>query len=599
MTTHYSRIIHFLQELKRRKVVNVITVYAASAFVILELVDILAPSLRLPDWTLNLVLLLLCVGFVIALILSWVYDVNPEGGIVKTKPADKVKAEDIPKSSNGWRIASYISFVVIVGLIILNVVPGNKQANVLTDLEKSIAVLPFENMSEDDEYAHIGDAFTDEIIMELQKIRSFDRVLSRSSTMQYSENRPTMPEMAEKLHVNYLIEGSIQRYENDVYVRVQVIQADPEDHVWGHEYEGKWEDIISIQDRIAYSVASELQLVLTQEEKLNIDKIPTENIEAYNEYLLGKYFYNQHTKGGFEEGLKHFKRAIQLDPAFALAYVYMADTYQFMVRYNWIVPDSVYDDAKEAIKKSIELDNTSGEAYAALGMFQIVFDWDLQSPEEQFQKAIRLNPNSAEIHTLYAQYLRWMARYDEGIEICKRAVELDPITPITTLWLGSMYFHAGLYDTAIHQQEKVLAMDPTAIYAYAHLAYNYTLKSSYSRAVYYADKTLSFESARIDPMLSSSMGWVYARAGKIEKAKEIMAYWEELSKSQLVHPISIAMLHAALGEREKAFEWMYRAYEEKSGTMIYLKCGADNWFSDVSSDPRYTELLKKIGFEVN
>jgi TolB-like protein/Flp pilus assembly protein TadD len=600
MSTHYHRLIEFIKELKRRKVLRVITVYAATSFVILELADILAPSLRLPDWTVNLVLLLLCVGFVVAVILSWIYDIHPEGGIVKTKPVDtaKVKTEDIPKPSNGWRIASYISFVVIVGLIVLNIVPRIKSEEVHGDQEMSIAVLPFENMSDND-YAHISSAFTDEIIMELQKIKAFERVLSRSSTMQYRENRPTIPEIAAKLNVNYLIEGAIQRHENDVYVRIQVLQANPEDHVWGHEYQGIWDDIISIQDEIAYSVASELQLVLTPGEKQNIDKLPTENMEAYNEYLLGKYFYNQHDKDSFEEGLKHFERAIQLDPEFALAYVYKAHTFQFMARYNWIKTESVYDEANEAVRKSIELDNTSGEAYAALGVFQIVFDWDFESPDEQFRKAIRLNPNSAEIQTLYAQYLRWMGRYSEGIEICKRALELDPITPVTSMWLGSMYFHAGMYDEAIAQQEKVLAMDSTFHMAYAHLAYNYTLKASYSEALYYVDKTLSFENARIDPMTSISMGWVYAKAGESEKAKEILTYWEGLSGSTPVHLVGLAMIYAALDEHEKAFDWLYKAYEERSATMIYLKSGSDNWFSDVSSDPRYTDLLEKIGFKVN
>ena len=586
----------FWQELKRRNVVRVITVYAGAAFVIIELINNITEPLRLPEWTPTLVIVLLAIGFPVVIIFSWIYDVHPEGGMVKTKPAYKVPDEEIPKSSNVWKIASYISFAMIVGLIILNVVPWHKQEDLLIDLEKSIAVLPFENMSENDEYAHIGDAFTDEIILELQKIKAFDRILSRSSTMQYGSNRPTIPEIAIKLNVNYLIEGSIQRHENDVYVRVQVIQADPEDHVWGREYEGKWEDIISIQDKIAYSVANELQLVLTREEKLNIDRLPTESMEAYNEYLLGKYFYNQHDKESFEEGLRRFKRAIQLDPSFALAFVYMAHTYQFMVRYNWGTPESVYEDAKEAIRKSIELDNTSGEAYAALGIFQAVFDWDFQSPDAQFRKAISLNPNSAEIHTLYAQYLRWMEQYDKGIEICKRAVELDPITPITRFWLGSMYFHAGRYDEAIDQQEKVLSMDSTFHMAYAHLAYNYTMKASYSKAIYYADKTLSFESARIDPMASSSLGWVYARAGETGKAKEILAHWEELSETQPVHLVGIAIIHAALGDFEEAFHWLNKAYEQRSGTMIYLKCGSGNWFSDVSSDPRYTELLKKIGF---
>ena len=178
-------------------------------------------------------------------------------------------------------------------------------------------------------------------------------------------------------------------------------------------------------------------------------------------------------------------------------------------------------------------------------------------------------------------------------------MSLDPLTPVTNFWLGSMYFHAGRYDEAIAQQKKVLAMDSTFHMAYAHLAYNHTLKESYSEALFYVDKTLSFESARIDPLTSISMGWVYAKAGELEKTKEILSYWEGISDSKSVHLVGLAMIHAALDEHEEAFEWLYKAYEEKSATMIYLKSGSDNWFSDVSSDPRYTDLLEKIGFSIN
>ena len=220
-----NKLSQFWQELKRRKVVRVITVYAAAAFVILELVSIIVDPLKLPEWALPFIIVLLCIGFIIAIILSWIYDVRPEGGIVKTEPAPRTKAEDQPVSSKSWKIASYISFIVIIALVLFHIFNSKSRSREMPRLERSIAVLPFDNLSLDDEYDHIGDAFTDEIILELQKVNEFERVLSRSSTLQYKEDRPTIPEMAEKLGVNYIIEGSIQRYKEEVSIHVQVIRA--------------------------------------------------------------------------------------------------------------------------------------------------------------------------------------------------------------------------------------------------------------------------------------------------------------------------------------------------------------------------------------
>jgi TolB-like protein len=263
----------FWQELKRRKVIRVITVYAASAFVILELVSIIEDPLQLPDWTLAFVIVLLCIGFIITVIFSWIYDITPEG-IEKTKPAIEVK-ENIPEKPsvfNVWKVATIVSVVVMIGLVIFNVVSNKARSRDIQKLEKSIAVLPFDNLSTDEEHSHIGDAITDEIIMELQKINEFDRVLSRSSTMQYKDNRPTIPEIAEKLGINFIIEGSIQRHNEEVSIRVQVIRSEPEDHIWGDEYNGKWEDIFSIQNDIAINVTKELQIVLSPIEIEQIEK---------------------------------------------------------------------------------------------------------------------------------------------------------------------------------------------------------------------------------------------------------------------------------------------------------------------------------------
>ena len=408
-----GNLFQFWQELKRRKVVRVITVYAGASFVILELISIIADPLKLPEWTLALIIVLLCVGFIIAVILSWIYDITPEG-IEKTKSARESmeKAAEKPSQMVAWKIATYISIVVIIGLIGFNIYNGRKQFRDIANLEKSIAVLPFDNMSSGEENSHLGDAISDEIILELHNIREF-RVLSRSSTMQYKENRPTIPEIAEKLGVNYLIEGGIQRYENDVSIRVQVIRAINEDHVWGEEYDGKWEDIQSIQDEIALKVAKELKTALSPKEIEKIETNPTENPEAYNLYLRGRYFWENRTLESLFKAIDFFSQAVNLDSNYALAYIGIADSYSMLA---WYDRNPTYiSKAKQPAMKALELNNSLAEAHASMGFINYS-EWNFDLAEKYYLKALELDPDYASAHHWYAILLYSKGQTDQAVD---------------------------------------------------------------------------------------------------------------------------------------------------------------------------------------
>jgi TolB-like protein/Tfp pilus assembly protein PilF len=584
------------QELKRRKVTRTITVYAAAAFIILELVDIVAPNLGLPEWTFNLVLILLLIGFVITVILSWIYDIHPEGGIVKTEPSHKIKLKEVTKSSNGWKIASYISFIVIIGLIAVNIFGKREREDVDDSLEKSIAVLPFDNMSADEEHAHLGLAIADEIIMELQKIKAFDRVISRSSTMQYKNRRPTVPEMAEKLGVNYIIEGGIQRQEEQVSVRIQVIRAKNEDHVWGEEYNRAWKDINIIQDDIAKKVAEELRIVLTPGEIEIIEKLPTNNLEAYQQYLLGKSHQWGVTQEEVEKGIHHFDRAIELDPNFALAHLSLAISYQYMARYAWIHPKEIYQKAMESIRKAIDLDNSLGEAHAIHGLLMAILEWDFRGPEAEFQKAIRLSPNSSEVYTAYATYLRFTGRYEENIKIAKKIIELNPRSNA----LGSAYFWAGKYDESIEEHKRIMGTDGSSYVSNMYLAYAYAMKGARSEAIRYALYVESLmEDVSENPSVAADIGWVYGKAGQRDKAEKMLEMILKAYENGKADPAYLSQIYAGLGDTNLAMEYIQKAYDIRSGYLIYIYCMSNTFFVNMSSDPRFTQILEKIGFEVN
>ena len=279
-----------------------ITVYAAVAFVILQLVDMISQPLHFPEWTQGFIIVLLCIGFVIAVLLSWIYDITSTG-VEKTKPVGSVKQNDsaVQLTSGGWKIATYVSGIIIIALVAFNFISRKNLNADISKLEKSIAVLPFINDSPSDSNQYFINGIMEEVLNNLMKIKDL-RVLSRTSTAQYQgADRPTIPEIAKKLNVNYIIEGSGQKYGNTFILSIQLIAANKEKHLWGESYEEEIKEVrdyVRIRNRIARAIASELKAIITPEEKKLIDKVPTNNLEAYNLYLKGTYFYQKMTQDG-------------------------------------------------------------------------------------------------------------------------------------------------------------------------------------------------------------------------------------------------------------------------------------------------------------
>ena len=578
---------NFWQELKRRKVIRRNMVYAASGFVILELVSIIAEPFGLPDWTLKLVFVLLCIGFVISIILSWFYDFTPDG-IEKMKSANEFKEAPPEKQSKliAWKIVTYISVVIIVGFIIFNFAIGPKRAEYLTDLEKSFAVLPFENMSVDEEYSYMGDAITDEIILELQKIKGFDRILSRTSTMQYKDNRPTIPEIAEKLGVNFIIDGSIQRHKEDVSIRVQVYRAEHEDHIWGDEYDGKWEDIFSIQDEMALKVANELKTVLSSEEMEQIGKQPTENLEAYDLYLKGRYFWNR--GANYNKSIECYKRALEIDPDYALAYAGMAATFNSYGFGGQVPRKDVIPQAKKAAMKALEIDNTIGEAHAELAHARHFYDWDWAGAEMEFKRALEVNPNYARGHEWFGWLLTDVGRFDEALQEFKRGLELDPFNPQIWVGIGRQYYFARDYDKAIEEYRKVLELFPNSRYARSELALALSHKGLHNRAIEEYPKITFY------PPWDWYLGYINGAAGKKEEALEILNKYLELSNKKFVSPAGIAFIYIGLGKKDKAFEWLEKAYEQRGKWLSLIK--VEPMYDSLRSDPRFQDLVERMNF---
>jgi TolB-like protein/Tfp pilus assembly protein PilF len=513
MSDNSNNPINFWQELKRRKVLRVITVYAAVAFVILQLVEILAPSLRLPDWTMNFILVILIVGFIIAIILSWIYDIHPEGGIVKTEPAHKAKEEDVPKSSSIWKIASYISFVVIIGLIIINIIPrsGNREI-----LDKSIAVLPFRNESSDQENTYFINGIMESVLDNLSKIEDL-RVISRNSVEQYRNNPEPTPVVAEEMNVSYIIEGSGQKIGNRLLLTIQLVVGKDDYHIWSKQYDRniqQIEDLIDIQQEIAQSIASEIEAIITSEEKQLIVKIPTTSQTAYDFYQRGleemnKYWRNQKNREAAERAEDLMRYALEYDSTFAKAYTNLANIY--MQKYFWEYQqnEDYLDSVLVLTDKALSYDDQLSEAYRIRGNYYQRNNKKEQAINE-YDSAIKFNPNN------YAAYVGKGEAYASediigSLENYHKAALL--VHGSGSNWvlnsLGETYLDLGFKDKHQYYLKEVLKLNDDSISYYRGLIESELLDGNYPKAIEYGLKAYAIDSTNADILIFLGISFLY------------------------------------------------------------------------------------------
>ena len=589
MSHNLNKISKFWQELKRRKVVRVITVYAAAAFVILELVDIVAPSLRLPEWTMNFIIVLLCVGFIIAVILSWIFDVTPEG-IEKTKPSKEVRKDEKSVTPNSWKIATYVSVFIIIGLVGYHILSDSKSSRDIRKLEKTIAVLPFENWHSDEEFPHLGDAIANEINTQLAKINQFHVFSFTSSSKFKGPDKPSIPQIGRELGANFIIEGSVERQDQDVSIHVQVIQAHSDNHLWANEFKGKWKDLFTIRAEIAINIAEKLKTVLSPEELKQIEKKHTDNLEAYNLYLKGRWFWNKWTDTDIKKGMDYFKQALEMDPGFALAYAGFAEAYNTLSFYGQLHPEDTYPKAKDLALKALEIDNSLAEAHNALAFVKVYYDWDWEGGEQEFKEAIALDPDYITAHHLYAYFLVLQARFDEALKEINKALSLDPFNLIINRTLGDFYYHMREYNKAEQQLKKTLEMNSAFNLTHAYLGLVYLQQSLCKKALEELQEEINLDHGPND--ILAWQGYVYSVCGYKDEGYQILNDLLESSENRYIPPSYFTWIYFALGEYEQGFEWLNKAYIERDPWLTEIKIS--HFYDGIRSEPRYIELLEKM-----
>ena len=524
---------------------------------------------------------------------------NETAGELANRTGKKVKR--LTSSVSGLkRHQKAVALTVAMLIIVLGASAYFQFARSDTTID-SLAALPFVNVDADPNTEYLSDGITESLINSLSQLQNL-KVISFSSVSRYRGQQIDPQAVARELGVRALLVGKVTQRGDDLIVSAELVDTRDNSHIWGEQYNRKLSGLLALQKEISREISDKLRLRSSGEQKERLTKHYTENTEAYQLYLKGRYHWNKWTPEGWQKSIEYFQQAIDKDPSYALAYVGVSNAYYALGFFDVMLPREAWPKAEDAAAKALEIDDTLGEAHAALGSVKYLYDWDWAAAERELKRAIELNPNDEVAHTLYAYYLHSVGRGDEGLAEMKRAYELDPLSIRINFGLGDMlaFAHAHRqYDQAIEQFRKLIELEPaqwTLGAAYWHLAAVYEKKGMYPEAIaeYQKGMNLSGES-----YLAAALEQAYKRSG-FSEAKRVVTKMRlekmiEASKRERLPPLPFAFIYADLGEKEQAFEWLEKAYQEHSSTLVHLGDGMVCTCDALRSDPRFADLLRRIG----
>lgn len=456
----------------------------------------------------------------------------------------------------------------------------------------SLAVLPLINCANDAETEYLADGITECIINSLSKLPKL-RVVPRSTVFRYKNLSRDLQQIGHELGVRAVFAGRIMQIGDSLIINAELVDIANEAQIWGENYRRKTTDIFSLLDEIAEDISEKLKLKLTGEEKKCLSKRYTENAEAYQLYLKGRYFVTtKRTEEWIKKGIEYFQKAIDLDPNYALAYSGIAEAYGLLASSTggWR-PCDAYPKAEAAALKALELDDALAEAHCSLGFCHLLYDWDLPAAKREFLQAIKLNPNFSNSHDGYGFYLKAVGQHAEAIEKCQQAQKLDPLSPFSHISIGYAYYFARDYNKAIDECCKALEMDRNSTFAYRNLGLAYLQQGKHEKAIEALTNAVKFSCGGL--AFESYLGFAYAVAGKHREAMEVLDSLKVIDKERYVPAYNFAIIYAGLGDFDKSFEWFEQALKERSGFLPFLQ--VEPVADCLRGDSRFDELLKKIG----
>jgi eukaryotic-like serine/threonine-protein kinase len=470
-------------------------------------------------------------------------------------------------------------------------------ADALTQLDTasppvgSVAVLPFLNLSADPENEYFADGITEDVIAHLSKIRAL-KVISRTSVMPFKNRAQSLRDVAARLGVATVLEGSVRHAGDRVRIVAQLIDADSDRHLWAETYDRQLTDIFAIQTDVAEQIAAALRAELSHEERVRIHLEPTNDLGAYQLYLQGRAWYRRYTEEGIGKGIEYFQRAIAVDPDYAMAYTAVAMAYGELISTGQggrgVRPAEAYERAKQAAEKALTLDERLGEAHGVLALLKFIWDYDWAGAEREFKLALEMSPGGADIYDHYGWLCGALGRYDESYALVKRAQELDPLTHRADV--ASALLRAGRYREALEQALSSVEFDPQYARARATLAWAYVKNGKVDEGIAELERSVAF--APEDTMLLGQLGEAYAIAGRSAEARDVQQRLEQLSRQRYVSPYHLAYVPAGLGDAETAIDWLEKASQERAGGIYGIK--GSFLFADLRGHPRFQALLKRM-----
>jgi TolB-like protein/DNA-binding winged helix-turn-helix (wHTH) protein/Flp pilus assembly protein TadD len=464
------------------------------------------------------------------------------------------------------------------------------------DTIASLAVLPLENLSRDPEQEYFSDGMTEELISALSRIDSL-RVISRTTVMQYKGGRKSLPQIGRELNVDGVIEGSVLRSGNRVRITAELIDARTDRHLWGQTYERDLGDILVLQGEVAQTIAERIHARLTPQQQSRVRANSIVNPEAYEAYLRGRFYeMSTGTRTALKQAQGYYENAVRKDPTFALAYVGLADCYLDLGAYRLVPPQEAYRRGSEAIHKALQLDETLGEAHSSLGYLDWRFEWNWQQAEKDLRYAIELNPNSMESHETLVWYLAWSGRRAEALAEVEKMRRLDPAYPFTPVQESGVYYHLRDYKSLVEAGEKSVAAYPNGWSSHYFLAIGYEGSGRPAQSIPEYQRAVELSEADSDTM--AGLAHAYIVTGRRPEAEKILRELQTRSKTDYISPYMIGVIYAGLGKKDKAFEFLEKAYKEKSPDVAYF-LKADLRIDSLRLDPRFIDLLRRMNFPSN
>jgi TolB-like protein/Flp pilus assembly protein TadD len=582
---------NFFSELKRRNVYKVAVAYAVISWLLVQAASILLPTFEAPPWVMKAFVVFLALGFAVSVFVAWAFEMTPQG-IKRTE--DISPDEVIPQWSKRKFAALIISVAVIAaGLFVFQLARNRSPANAPNADSKSIAVLPFENLSDDKSNAYFAEGVQDEILTRLAKLADL-KVISRTSTQHFKSSPDNLPKIAKQLGVMNILEGSVQKSNDQVRVNVQLINAMTDAHLWAEIYDRKLTDIFAVESDIAKSIADTLQAKLSSSAEQVLASRPTDNPEAHELYLKGRYFWNRRTGVNLQKAADYFQQAIGKDPKYALAYAGLADCHVLLPVYPELgsYPRDELPKALEAARKAVELDDKLAEAHTSLAR-ALASSLQLPAAMLEFKRALELNPGYATAHQWFGECLQSQGRVEEGLAELTRAQEVDPLSLVNNALVGFALETVGKSKEAIAQLRRTIEMDPNFANTYGMLGNVLENQGQLKEAVVEYEKSYSLGT---DPIAAAQLARAYFLVGRKAEAQQLWDKLKSLSERQYVPAYSLALVQSAFGDKDEALRLLEKSYEDHapfdSADLGWILI--DHRLDDLRSDPRFKQLITVI-----